>query len=119
MKILIVYNKQGQLVFTQTNSTEQYYLTVENIAEDREPIGIDLSAGKLVTVNGDMSEYNKTKLIEELHKKNEYYNTLQELEKSKTENVELNTEVKKELNDLNTKIKNIQLSIVELDSEDE
>ena len=119
MKTLVVYDNTGQLIFTQTNATDSYECLAEDVAEDREPIGIDLSAGKLVTVNGDMSEYNKSKLIEELQKKNEYYNTLQELEKTKAENVELNTELKKEIDDLNTKIKNIQLSIVELDSEDE
>ena len=51
MKILVVYNKEGQLIFTQTNATEQYYLTVEDITEDKEVIGIDLSTEKYILVD--------------------------------------------------------------------
>ena len=33
MKTLVVYNKQGQLIFTQTNATDSYNCIVEDVAE--------------------------------------------------------------------------------------
>ena len=33
MKILVVYNKEGQLIFTQTNATDSYNLIVEDNTE--------------------------------------------------------------------------------------
>ena len=33
MKTLVVYNLQGQLIFTQTNAIEQYNCIVEDVAE--------------------------------------------------------------------------------------
>ena len=33
MKILVVYNQQGNLIFTQTNATDSYNLIVEDNTE--------------------------------------------------------------------------------------
>lgn len=107
MKTLVVYNQQGQLVFTQTNSTEQYYLTVEDIAEDKEVIGMDLSTGKLVTVKADLSDYKKQQKLNELEEKNRVYLLEHDLEKVQAENEELNGEIKQQL-------KTLQLSINEI-----
>ena len=35
MKILVVYNKEGQLIFTQTNATDSYNLLVEDVADNK------------------------------------------------------------------------------------
>lgn len=36
MKILVVYDNNGQLVFTQTNATDSYNLIVEDVADNKE-----------------------------------------------------------------------------------
>ncbi|WP_294405264.1 hypothetical protein [uncultured Clostridium sp.] len=98
MKTLVVYDNTGQLIFTQTGATEQYYLTVEDITEDKEVIGVDLSTGKLVTVKADLSDYKKQQKLDELNEKNRVYLLEQNLAKTQAENEELNNEIKKEIN---------------------
>ena len=107
MKTLVVYNKQGQLVFTQTNATESYNLIVEDVPEDKEVIGIDLSTGKSVTVKVDLSDYKKQQKLDELEEKNRVYLLEQDLTKTQAENEELNGEIKQQL-------KTLQLSINEI-----
>lgn len=102
MKILVVYNKQGQLIFTQTNATENYKLTVQNILDGNEVIGVDLSTGKLVTVNSDISNYNKRQKINELAEKNRVYLLEQNLAIAQAENKELNKEIKENIKRLET-----------------
>ena len=97
MKILVVYNNTGQLIFTQTNATEQYYLTVEDVADNKEVVGVDLSTNKLVTVSINLSEYNKQQKIDELTEKNRVYLLEQNLAKAQAENKELNSEIKENI----------------------
>ena len=98
MKTLVVYNTDGQLIFTQTNATEQYYLIVEDVPDNKEAIGVDLSTGKLVTVKYDLSDYKKQQKLDELNEKNRVYLLEQNLAKTQAENEELNNEIKKEIN---------------------
>ena len=51
MKTLVVYDKKGNIIFTQTNATEQYYLIVEDVADNKEIIGVDTSTGKCILVD--------------------------------------------------------------------
>ena len=97
MKTLVVYNKQGQLIFTQTNATDSYNLIVESVAEDKEAIGIDLSTGKLVTVKADLSDYKKQQKLNELNEKNRVYLLEQNLAIAQAENEELNNEIKENI----------------------
>ncbi|WP_455796894.1 hypothetical protein [Clostridium butyricum] len=43
MKTLIVYTMKGNLVFTQTNALEKYNCIVEDIGDNKELIGVDIS----------------------------------------------------------------------------
>ena len=80
MKTLLVHNKQGQLVFTQTNATEQYSCIVEDVADNKEIIGVDISTGKCITVDRQATTEEKEQLKRELNEKNkELENTKQEL----------------------------------------
>ncbi|MDI9208143.1 hypothetical protein MT361_06205 [Clostridium butyricum] len=83
MKTLLVHNKQGQLVFTQTNATEQYSCIVEDVADNKEIIGVDISTGKCITVDRQATTEEKEQLKRELNEKNkELENTKQELLKT-------------------------------------
>lgn len=70
MKTLIVHNKQGQLVFTQTNAIEEYSCIVEDIADNKEIVGVDISTGKCITVNREATTEEKEALKRELEAKN-------------------------------------------------
>ena len=94
MKTLVVYNKKGQLIFTQTNATDSYNLIVEDVADNKEIIGVDLLTGKSVTVKADLSDYKKQQKINELEEKNRVYLLEHDLEKVQAENKELNGEIK-------------------------
>ena len=48
MKTLVVYNNKGQLVFTQTNATDSYNLIVEDVADNKEVVGVDVKNKKLI-----------------------------------------------------------------------
>ncbi|WP_321833877.1 hypothetical protein [Clostridium butyricum] len=83
MKTLLVHNKQGQLVFTQTNATEQYSCIVEDVGDNKEIIGVDISTGKCITVDRQATTEEKEQLKRELNEKNkELENTKQELLKT-------------------------------------
>lgn len=79
MKTLIVHNKQGQLVFTQTNAIEEYSCIVEDIADNKEIVGVDISTGKCITVNREATTEEKEQLKLQLDEKNK------ELEETKQE----------------------------------
>ena len=51
MKTLVVYNKEGNIIFTQTNATDSYNLIVEDVADNKEIIGVDTSTGKCILVD--------------------------------------------------------------------
>ena len=38
MKTLVVYNKEGNIIFTQTNAIDSYNLIVEDVADNKEII---------------------------------------------------------------------------------
>ena len=79
MKTLVVYDNKGQLVFTQTNATDSYYLIVEDVAEYKEVIGVDTSTGKCILVDRQATTEEKEQLKLQLESKNI------ELEKTKQE----------------------------------
>lgn len=111
MKILIVYNKQGQIVFTQTNATEQYSCIVEDVAEDKEVVGVDVKNNKFILAD-------KQATAEELiATKAELESTKAELDNNKKESADKD----KELESKNKKLelqenKNLELQdeIIEL-----
>ena len=51
MQTLVVHNQKGQLIFTQTNVTDSYNLIVEDVADNKEIIGVDTSTGKCILVD--------------------------------------------------------------------
>ena len=59
MKTLVVYNKQGEVIFTQTNATDSYNLIVEDVAEGKEIIGVDVKTGKLKLADRQAGNYRK------------------------------------------------------------
>lgn len=71
MKILVVYNNSGQLVFTQSNATEQYKCIVENIPENKEVIGVDANTDKCILKDKEATTEDLKKVQEELTNKNE------------------------------------------------
>ena len=75
MKILVVYNKEGQLIFTQTEANDSYNLLVEDVADNKEIIGVDTSTGKCILVDKLATTEEKEQLKAELESKN---NELQE-----------------------------------------
>ena len=70
MKTLIVYDKQGQLIFTQTNATEDYNFLVEDIEDNKEIIGVDISKKKCIVVDKLATTEEKEALKTELESKN-------------------------------------------------
>ena len=90
MKILTVYNSQtGELVFTQTNATEQYNCLVEEIEDNMEVIGVDIEINKCILADRLATTEEKEAIKRELEAKNaELKNTKNELETTKTELLE-------------------------------
>ncbi len=111
MKTLIVYDKDGNIVFTSGPALDNYGLFVQDIDTNRIPVGVDLENNKAVTVAEDASETQKNKIINELKKKNELYNLKEDLENTKDEN----KEYEKQLKEINVKINAIQLTLAEID----
>ena len=107
MKTLIVYDKDGNIVFTSAPAESTYNLLTQDIGAGRILIGVDLETKKAVTVSEDIKESQKNKIIEDLKKKNELYNAKVENEELKQTNEELNGEVKQQL-------KTLQLSVNEM-----
>ena len=90
MKILTLYNNQtGELVFTQTNATEQYSCLVEEIEDNQEVIGVDIETTKCILVDRFATTEEKEILKKELEAKNlELQNVNAELERTKNELLE-------------------------------
>ncbi|NFG24856.1 hypothetical protein FDF11_13425 [Clostridium botulinum] len=81
MKILAVHNKKGQLIFIQTNATEQYSCFVEEVTDDKEVIGVDLENNKFILADRLATTEEKEQLKRELETKNlELENKNKELE---------------------------------------
>lgn len=70
MKTLVVYNNSGNIIFTQTNATEQYSCIVEDVGDDKEVIGVDTSTGKCILVDKLATTEEKEALKRELETKN-------------------------------------------------
>lgn len=70
MKTLVIYNQQGQLIFTQTNATDSYNCIVENVAENKEIVGVDVSTGKCTLVDKLATTEEKEAIKRELEEKN-------------------------------------------------
>ena len=79
MKTLVVYDNKGQLVFTQTNATDSYDLIVEDVADNKEVIGVDMSTGKCILADRQATTEEKEQLKLQLESKN------RELKKTKQE----------------------------------
>ena len=109
MKTLIVYNKNGEVIFTQTNAIEPYYMKVEEIEESKSIIGIDLETKQLTTVDIGLSNSEKQKLTKVLIEKNKQYLLTHKLQEIASENEELNIEIKAEIK----KIKSANIEILE------
>ncbi|MGN2337597.1 hypothetical protein ACTFIN_05655 [Clostridium cagae] len=78
MKILVVHNEKGQIIFTQTNAIEQYSYLVDEVADNKEVIGVDLETNKFILAD-------RLATTEELEKKNKEL----EIKSQKLENKEL------------------------------
>ncbi|ACD24089.1 hypothetical protein FDE76_15345 [Clostridium botulinum] len=92
MKILTVYNSKGQLIFTQTNAIEQYSCLVEEVAENKEVIGVDLETNKFILTDRLATNEEKEQLKRELEAKNlelEKKNKELEIKNQNLENKEL------------------------------
>ncbi|ALP91167.1 hypothetical protein HMPREF1084_01924 [Clostridium butyricum 60E.3] len=70
MKTLIVYDLTGNLLFTQSNITEQYRCIEEEIDESKEVIGVDVVTEKCILVSRQATTEEKERLKLELQEKN-------------------------------------------------
>ena len=86
MKTLVVYDKTGQLIFTQTNATEDYNFLVEDVADNKEIIGVDISKKKCILVDKLATTEEKEALKTELESKNN------ELQKKENDLLKLQSE---------------------------
>lgn len=104
MKTLVVYNTDGQLIFTQTNATDSYNLIVEDVADGKEVVGVDIKNKKLILAD-------KQATAEQLRAKEaELESTKAELDNKKKESADKDKELESQQN------KNEQLTdrIIEL-----
>lgn len=79
MKVLVVYNTQGNILFTQANVTDSYNLIMADVADTKEVVGVDVNNKKLITVDKLATTEEKQALEAELEAKNK------ELEEKNTE----------------------------------
>ncbi len=96
MKILAVHNSKGQLIFTQTNATENYKCLVEDVDDNKEVIGIDLETNKFILADKLATTEEKEQLKRELEAKN------LELEKKNKELEIKNKALENKENELNS-----------------
>ncbi len=94
MKILAVYNNKGQLIFLQTNATEQCSCLVEEVEDNKEVIGIDLSTNKFILADRQATTEEKEQLKRELEAKNlELEKKNKALENKENQNIKLTDKV--------------------------
>ncbi|WP_252224523.1 MULTISPECIES: hypothetical protein [unclassified Clostridium] len=94
MKILAVCNEKGQLIFAQTNATEQYSCLIEEVTDDKEVIGVDLENNKFILANRHATTEEKEQLKRGLEAKNlELEKKNKELENKENENIKLTDKV--------------------------
>lgn len=88
MKTLVLYNQDtGNIVFTQTNATEKYNCLVEELADNKEIICVDIETNKCILVDKLATTEEKEQLKRELESKNN------ELESTLIENEELTDKI--------------------------
>lgn len=97
MKTLIVCNEKGECVLTLTDVNDKYSCSITDVDDNREIIGLDFEANKIITVSSDISDYKKQQKKNELVTKNEAYSNKVELEQVKKANEELNEEIKENI----------------------
>lgn len=102
MKTLVVYNNIGNIVFTQTNATGNYACLVEDIAEDKAPVSVDVSIGKCILGDSYEIAEQKRKAKEELERKK-----AEELQKLQNTQDEL-TGTQKEILDIKANLVDIE-----------
>lgn len=138
MKTLVVYNQSGQLIFLQTNATEQYKCLVEDVNDGQEVIGVDIKTNKFILTDKITTASDNEKLKIQLNTKNNELSSVQlqlnsvsgELNSTKTELTKKETEltstqkeltstqaqfnsVKSQLTSTKTELLNTQASIVD------
>ncbi|MGN2336779.1 hypothetical protein ACTFIN_01465 [Clostridium cagae] len=96
MKMLVVHNNKGQLIFTQTNATDKYKCLVEDVEENKEIIGVDLETNKFILADRQATTEEKEQLKRELEAKN------LELEKKNKELEFKSKELENKDNELNS-----------------
>ena len=109
MKTLIICDPKGKCVLTLTDVNDKYSCSITDVAENQTVIAKDFEANKIVTVAENTSDYKKQQKKNELMKKNELYNAIEENKKLKKVNEELNEEIKEELQ----KLKSANVEIVD------
>nr|DAQ97561.1 MAG TPA: hypothetical protein [Caudoviricetes sp.] len=109
MKTLVVYDSMGNIIFTQSNANDRYYIETQDIGHDKIVIGIDLETKDIIAVDSFLSYSERVKRMTELSEKNKEYLLKNELEESKKTNDELNAEIKAEIQ----KLKNANTEIIE------
>ena len=65
MKTLIVYDDEGNVIFTLNNITSQYGLLIENINNDKQVVKVDVEHQKCILEDNDDIKKLKNKIENE------------------------------------------------------
>ena len=111
VKTLVVHNKEGNIIFTQTNATDSYNLIIEDVPDGKEIVGVDVKNKKLILAD-------KQATAEELRvTKAKLESTKAELDNNKKESADKDKELEsknKELELQENKNLELQDEIIEL-----
>lgn len=110
MKKLIVYDKDGNIVFTSAPADSTYKLIVEDVPDDKEIIGID-NVGNLILKDKEATNEDNKKLQKELEDKNAQLSNKNEEIESK--NKQLKSK-EKEIEEKDSKNEELTDKIIEL-----
>lgn len=92
MKTLIIYDNTGKITFTQVlaDTTKSYSCLIEEIAEDKQPVSVDVSTSMCILDDSEEIKQRKIKLIAELESKQNEINKIEkELINKKAEVIDL------------------------------
>lgn len=84
MKTLIVYNKDGNIVFTSSPASSTYKLIVEDVPDNKEIVGIN-NTGHVILKDRKATNEDNIKLQKELEDKNTQLSNKNEEIESKNE----------------------------------